>query len=1155
MASKYDEYEKILYGSGQTQQNQNTINNLSARLAAGGVDPNEALDTRNWLEKGLNLKQDQNFLFDIFEILNRPQQALFGGIENYQQGGDFLEGAKQGITGNKDTQFKDILMNTGRFEDREGKLDLVDALGFAGDVFLDPTNIPVIPGLKAGGKLASLDDLVGMGIKKGVKGTVGLADKGITKGLAALDKTKGVADDFGNIVKLAYDDTTAKRVADLGSYVTNKADLAGKGAKLPKGRLEKYLGIKEDLTNLFKVSEPSKQAILKGREINANVEEYKKQVANLLANKNKNVEVAAKQLTKEGINMSADDLSKKLMLLSESNLNRSATREELLKIAKNGKLKANENTINALQDLLMDIPEADRAGLDLAIETTKSGKIKLGKDWSNARLQQRGLTGFNPETLAGEVSLGDLPENVRKEVDELKELYNTNATFKNIADDIIGDRWVGGTKNSLIDELNSLADETLGSNLSGAYDPASNVGYAPHTMNFSWDEIKDYENIPEGMLKGNTGVLADRELLGTARELNDMWGEQLRKNYDTLDDAHKAFVDTHDKLFEENYLKAAQNRYFDQLPSTLKENKLVNDILIDQTFGSKETLDRVKELQKKIYNSKALGEGENLKELTKEYQELTKDLNIKFLTKYDNKVPSNMTLIEGNTLKDMKNKLKKIGSQLGTEDKIGELLDTISKQKGKIAMDNNVLRMLQVSSDPKQMNSLTRAYSSWLNHFKKWKTASPTFLMNNLVGNSSNLYLGGINYTEQAMLGPKVADIITNGEKYANKLLNGETLTKAQREVADNWNLANKLGIMGGKGNLTALNVQDMPESVLRYFRDGTKPVGKEWLKDALPYFNNLANQKMDAAARLTVMLKAAKDPSYIKSLGIKTAGSEGIRDAVAKVMFDPDMLTDFERNTMKKIVPFYTYAKNNLVYHLDNMGQNLGRYEKTMQGIKSLQDAATDGNSDEMADYLKNSLYIPIPGLGKNGEYKLLRANLPFGQILELADDPLKELTNMTSPLVKAPIELALNKQLFNDLPIEKFPGQQGNIDLLNNLPGPLGTARGQYILSNLSGLDVPIKTLSRLGSGTPSEAILMNRTVDADRLSKTYDQIEDLQNLMSQYGQKGYKFSTMTELKKANKNGTIEGIDAIFAKYGITSNNNSTGTYDDYERILYGR
>ena len=56
------------------------INNKKVRLASGGVDVNKATDSRNTVEKFLGLPEDQNVVFDIFELLNRPQQALFGAI-------------------------------------------------------------------------------------------------------------------------------------------------------------------------------------------------------------------------------------------------------------------------------------------------------------------------------------------------------------------------------------------------------------------------------------------------------------------------------------------------------------------------------------------------------------------------------------------------------------------------------------------------------------------------------------------------------------------------------------------------------------------------------------------------------------------------------------------------------------------------------------------------------------------------------------------------------------------------------------------------------------------------------------------------------------------------------------------------------------------
>jgi hypothetical protein len=165
---------------------------------------------------------------------------------------------------------------------------------------------------------------------------------------------------------------------------------------------------------------------------------------------------------------------------------------------------------------------------------------------------------------------------------------------------------------------------------------------------------------------------------------------------------------------------------------------------------------------------------------------------------------------------------------------------------------------------------------------------------------------------------------------------------------------------------------------------------------------------------------------------------------------------------------------------------------------------------------------------------------------------------------MIKLPFELATGTNVFTGRPLESFSGQQGNIDILSGIPG-LGTARGQEILSSLTGLDTPLKQLDRgitaIREGDPLSALSNNLTisgnVDTDKLTRTYEQIDELKNLMKQYEQRGYQFSTLNELKKANKNGTIESINAIFAKYGIetdTTKRNSS-PYSEYEKLLYGR
>ena len=1135
---KYQKFYESHYGKSGTalDTNQKKINNYSARLAAAGIDPDKATDKRNFIEKALNLKQDQNIIFDISEILNRPQQALFGGIESLQQGDNFLEGAKEGITGNKDTRFKDILMNTGQFDDTKGKVDLVDVLGFGGDVFLDPMNIPMVP-VNGGSKLASLDDLIGMGVKAGIKGGANVADNAIEKVLTHLDETKGVVDNAGNVVKLGYADAGQEMAENLQKYVKNADELVGKGANLPMGRLESYKNIKNSVSNMFTVPDAAKEAILKGREADFATETYKKRAALELANADSAINKAASSLK-----MSPEDLNKDLMLFAETRGPQQIKATTLLENAKKGTAAYNKETVDFLEDLLKDISddpmELEKMGLTIG---EKNGKILLGNGWKTPDFRDKIDLGKlkikDGKKLTDKVIniTQDYGENINKRVKDLEDLYQNNETFRNLADNLVGNKWNGGTQEGLINRLNKMADEGgFSTDLVGKYNEG-NVNYVPHIKQFDKGEIKDFERaMQDGVTKGNAGLLSERQNTGPVAFLNEVWEENISKSYDSATEAGKKFIDSHRKRFEDEFLKAVENRYFEQMPNTLKQNKVVNDVLINQTFGN---IDEIKKAQSAVHKYSLSGDVEKLKEATEKYNELTKNTTIKVLTDYDNKVPQGFKKLSSSEVNQMTGKLNKMRQQFGGSDELDKLFNTLKKEGSSIAIDENVLRMLEVQTNPKSMNAFSRMYDKWLNTFKKWKTASPQFLMNNLAGNSSNLYLSGIDITEQAKYGSTVADIISNGEKYSNMLLDGAAdLTPKQKEIAELWNTANEIGIMGGKGNLTALNVQDMPESVLKYFRDGKKPQGAEWIKEGLPYFNNLANQKMDAAARLTVMLKAMDDPGYLKNLGIKGTGNVAIRDAVAKVMFDPDMLTPFERKYMKKLIPFYTYTKNNLVYHLDNMGRNFGRYQKLMKSVKGLQDMATDGNSDNMADYLKNNLYIPIPGLGKNGEYVMLRANLPFGQVIELADNPLQEIVNMSTPLAKTAYETVANKSVFSGNEIEKFPGEKSK-----NLP--FLTKKQEHLLSGLSGYDVPLKTLNRIREGTTAEnpfgglqnAMMMTNSVDRDKLSRSYEKIEDLENTMKYYKQKGYEFSTINELKKANTNRNIANINAILAKYNI--------------------
>ena len=114
----------------------------------------EIRDKRNAVEKALNLTPDQNVIFDVFEILDRPQKALFAGMQSAIKGDNVLEGAADGLTGENKLTFKNVLGELG-FDEEEF---ITKALGFAGDVFIDPLSVVKFGGATKAARLKVLDD-------------------------------------------------------------------------------------------------------------------------------------------------------------------------------------------------------------------------------------------------------------------------------------------------------------------------------------------------------------------------------------------------------------------------------------------------------------------------------------------------------------------------------------------------------------------------------------------------------------------------------------------------------------------------------------------------------------------------------------------------------------------------------------------------------------------------------------------------------------------------------------------------------------------------------------------------------------------------------------------------------------------------------------
>lgn len=1146
------------------------IKNYKTRLKAAGVDVEEATDKRNRFEKLTNLPEDQNWVFDAFELLGRPQQALFGAIDASQKGKDVGKGAWDAFSGKNRISGKDLIKNSNPdVTDRPGKIDFVDVGGFALDVLLDPLDLALIP-VTGGANLA-------------VSGAANAVDTA-----ADVAKVASKADDIADIAKVASKVDNVADVAKTTRFISPNDAIFGAIGKGAKGTIkvadkgidaalkaidtlgdggshlaDSYKAMKELSSKAFTYGKNiPKETLAKLRKTSGLDSRLRVELATLQDTTNKTIKEAAERIAKEtGENV--DDIiktaDKEVALLKgyEKYAKNKNTGANILSMAKDGRLPYNEKTKKIMNTLIDDLKDTPA---DLKF-TENNGFVKLtGADWRNLtkskikkgdfslQIKKAGtddiLTyGFDPEKINKKFSIGNFYNDVDKA--NLKKLlksgkYNDGA-YKDIYDAYVRQ----------YDDANEAIKRIYG------YDIAKDPNYDfRHTMNYDNERFKKYyldsgilseQDLDNMMLRGNTRVLGERKWDMSVQEANEVFKQRILSNYSDIakkaasGDAKalktKEFLDNPEnlKLFKDTMSDSFQ-AYLDSVPKYVKNAKQIDNVFEESFMNSIAEQNRYKKL---ISDAKQKGDLTLALDLENQLNTFMDGQPVRIVKK-NGKAPIGYVKLEKENINHIANKLRTIAEQTGQKsDAYNKIINTLKSNKN-IAIDSDLLKMIDLSS-VKEANSFLKGLDGALNFWKKNKTFSFTFHLNNLSGNVSNMWLSGMNGIDIPVYYKKAADMIDEAPKLMDKVVRygTESITDKEAKILQDYLKYLDEGFGGLKDIFRGT---ELPKD-LEVYVTGAKKItdfsgnknALENLKQALnmiPAASARLNTQLDNASKLAVYKYGLDHPKYLNKLGVETAA-----DAVRKVVFDPTELTSFENTWMKRFVPFYTFTKKNLAYHIDNITKNTTKYNRLMKSFNSINRSATDGNENNMADYLKNNMYIPLGGDGQ-GNYNMLKSQLPFGNVIEAATDPLGTIVNSSNPFVKGVFEQATNTNTFTDREISKFPGQKStNIPFL--------TTKQENLLSNYTGLDVPLKQLNKIGQGLGTEGTAGDKTkslleglfiskndVEKDKLYKMYDELDELENTINLYKQEGYEISTINELKRANKNATIDKVQAYLNK-----------------------
>lgn len=163
----------------------------------------------------------------------------------------------------------------------------------------------------------------------------------------------------------------------------------------------------------------------------------------------------------------------------------------------------------------------------------------------------------------------------------------------------------------------------------------------------------------------------------------------------------------------------------------------------------------------------------------------------------------------------------------------------------------------------------------------------------------------------------------------------------------------------------------------------------------------------------------------------------EEAAESVNKFLFDYSDLTAFEQNVMKRLIPFYTFMRKNgelQMRELLNQPEKFRLIAKMMNGVEGMTNEEDRLNKGLVNQFAKDWIQTPwsVTNQMGNKEPIMINPNMPFQEFSRIPNPmhPIQSALNLftqSNPIFKAPIEQAMNKNVYFDQPIADSKGSVG--------------------------------------------------------------------------------------------------------------------------------
>lgn len=307
--------------------------------------------------------------------------------------------------------------------------------------------------------------------------------------------------------------------------------------------------------------------------------------------------------------------------------------------------------------------------------------------------------------------------------------------------------------------------------------------------------------------------------------------------------------------------------------------------------------------------------------------------------------------------------------------------------------------------EPDNLSTFMRWFDNYQNFWKQTTLLPiPGFHVRNMLDNAWKNYLGDVNFNSY--------------DDYIRLLTDGEIVTEAGKKITKDefQKMAYEYGIED-----TGFLLSNVGKPLEEQIRDMANP---SKAKEVLNKINPLEIGRKVGGWNENTFRKV----HFLDKLK-KGYNPQQAADSVSKYLFDYSDLTKFEKDKMKRLMPFYTFTRKNIPLQLEMLVTQPGKMSKLPKTMDYIERFSEEPDESNLPEYIKESASVRVPDIfsGENPSYFLLDNWVSSADLLNVGSpsDALGTLQNMITPVAKVPFELYNNINTFTRQPIEDYPGE----------------------------------------------------------------------------------------------------------------------------------